>query len=277
MSLLNSYGSHNYRLSRDLSIRYVTKFVNGKYLATRYATKSYAFVGMSRAAAVKCRDDKINQYTRIQRVATVQKDGRMRETFFNVLLADVDLRQTSGCTYSVVVSVNETDSRSSDSMPSDVVSFFALENERDYDDLTPRGKTDVDSLDGRKVTSSELTKSYSQSEHLADDGTLYYIVEQSVSKAYAYLDLSYAIAKTVYREKQLQYTRNYDDVVETDDGYSQKSLRGQTSDVYIASDSGNSFAVHVSVNETDRRISTTKIADFAAFFADLDGRNYDEE
>lgn len=138
MALLETFDEKNLVLSQGLAIRYNTRRTGSSYTLTRYATKSYSFVGLSLDAAKRCRDEKRALYTRD--VVSVRAES-YRDFIDQRLTADISIRPQGADAYRVDISVSEQDSRrvnreyeSLNINPADV---FKLENLREYDESYP--------------------------------------------------------------------------------------------------------------------------------------------
>ena len=137
MGLWTTYGDMNKVTSRGLAVRYSVQPAAIGYEVTRYATKSYAFVGMDRATAKSCASAKRSQYTReYSRVKT--KSGTSGSTVAEVTVVECpcDIAETpqGGGMWQVQISVNETDAKPSAEIPSDPASLFTAANGRNYDE-----------------------------------------------------------------------------------------------------------------------------------------------
>lgn len=137
MGLWTTYGDANKVTSRGLAVRYSVQPSKHGYEVTRYATKSYAFVGMDRATAKACASAKRSQYTReYSRVET--KSGTSGSTVAEVTVVECpcDIAETrmNGGMWQVQVDVNETDTKPAAEIPPDPASIFAAANGRNYDE-----------------------------------------------------------------------------------------------------------------------------------------------
>lgn len=123
--------------SSGLAVRYSVQPGEAGFEVTRYATKSYAFVGMDRATARSCASAKRSQYTReYARVKTVSgSSGSSATVEVAVVECPCDIAETpqGGGMWQVQVSVNETDTKPSAEIPSDPASLFTAANGRNYD------------------------------------------------------------------------------------------------------------------------------------------------
>lgn len=143
MALLNSYSDRNRVVSEGLSIRYAQRIETVStargtavyYEASRYATKRYAYVGMTEEAAAACAAAKRSKYTRV-----CYKTYRIGDGIYTPGVvecsAEVSLRNDDG-SWSVEISVSETDIRLTASQLTTadaLATLFALENARDYDE-----------------------------------------------------------------------------------------------------------------------------------------------
>ena len=122
------------------------------YRVTRYAQKQYEYVGMDYATAVSCQNAKIQQYTRsYSRIVEIlssdptweppQDDPEATAPQYTVLssqpiiacTSDIVATHQEGCMWSVRITVNETDEKSSMELPYNAASLFTAENQRNYD------------------------------------------------------------------------------------------------------------------------------------------------
>jgi len=155
MALLNYYDSRNRVIDTGLTITYNKRRIYGDWVhtvgagqdhyyqaweMTRYAKKSYRYVGMDYATAQLCAAAMATKYTRTEKdsVWDLNDDAEFAEsaTGSDILMADIVIQHNDGCMYSVSVSVNETDTRMRRTPPVTVASLFSAENSRDYDTAT---------------------------------------------------------------------------------------------------------------------------------------------
>lgn len=146
MSLLSTYGSANKVTSVGLDVRYSCEYDSGYYIYTRYATKTYAFVGMDEQTASACaaamRAKYLRQHNRvtIENITVEGADGTTASGYTATnksvyeALSTISLTHDDGDAWSVEIQVNETDVRATDSASSSPASLFATENAWDYDD-----------------------------------------------------------------------------------------------------------------------------------------------
>ena len=133
MGLWTTYGDGNKVTSSGLSIRYSVLPGTSGYEVTRYATKSYSFVGMDRTTAKSCASAKRSQYTRqYSRVST----AGVSAAEVTVVECPCDIAETpqGGGMWQVQISVNETDTKPASDIPADPASLFAAANGRNYDE-----------------------------------------------------------------------------------------------------------------------------------------------
>jgi hypothetical protein len=142
MALLTTSSSANKHESRGLCVRYRLDFVDRSYWqVTRTATKSYSYFGMTREAAVECRDLKLAQYTRSYSYLSgdeVPVEGTERmmpgvATKYGCG-ATFSVRREHGSSWSCNIEVNETDIKTASTMPADPAALFTAENARSYDE-----------------------------------------------------------------------------------------------------------------------------------------------
>ncbi len=167
-NLFTTYTDDNMVVSQDLQINYEQEWVPaqsdtpGYYRVTRYATKSYAFIALTHAAALQCRSAKQAQYTRAyKRIDT--SSGSPVTTALYACGADVTPIHDGGSAWKVTIDVNETDIKHSATVVEDLETFFAAENGRYYDG----GGGSALTLDS--VTRSGTTAAYTYTDNLGDD------------------------------------------------------------------------------------------------------------
>ena len=105
---------------------------------SRVATKTYRYVGLTETAA-KAKAAELNTlYTRATKVSEWDSvDGEFDHVDGgDVPMADIVVQLDEGEAYSVVVSVNEQDTRISLSANESFASLFSTEDQRTYDDGT---------------------------------------------------------------------------------------------------------------------------------------------
>lgn len=142
MGLLVDFGEANLVCSAELAVRYSVSQTSEGFEATRYATRVYDFVGMTKEAAMLCAELRRAQYTRefsrVQVVETVDAEtGETRSDHVNVPIvecaSDIVAKPQSGEMWMVSVSVNETDVRFSADRPNNLDTLFVDEGLRNYD------------------------------------------------------------------------------------------------------------------------------------------------
>lgn len=149
MALLPTYGAGNKVVDSGLAVTYSRKRVYGEWsyvsgtsiitiksawVYTRCASKSYRYVGMSKAAAESCAAALRSKFQRSTMISEWSPDD---EDFVDVSggempMAEVSVNYVDGQMYEVAVVVSETDERMRKGAAS-VLSLFAFENARDYD------------------------------------------------------------------------------------------------------------------------------------------------
>lgn len=154
MGLLTTYGAANRVIDTDLTITYEKRKTYGDwvhtvlagedhyyeaYEITRYAKKSYRYVGMDHATALACAAAMVTKYTRDQKDSVWGLGGDGDEfdeptTKSQIVMAEVTPTHNDGGMWSVVVNVNETDTRMRRQVVGSVSSLFFAENNRDYDE-----------------------------------------------------------------------------------------------------------------------------------------------
>lgn len=150
MSLLSTYDNRNMVTHQDLLVTYRMTFEAGYWVATRYAKKSYSFIGMTRTAANLCAGAKISQYTRsFMRLGAselVPYDDPTTSADSYILVpstvyavecpTEIAPIHGEGASWSVQINVNEEDvvAVASVQPPADLASLFAEANGRNYDE-----------------------------------------------------------------------------------------------------------------------------------------------
>lgn len=141
MSLLTSHSIKNKHTKVGLSVRYRDEIVDGGRLYTRYATKSYSYVGMTYAAAKACAAKKYEQYRRIHRKQEIKETTTGTATTYAVddkyvidCLCTISMTHGAGDSWDVEISVNETETRASLEAVSDLEALFKTENAWEYDE-----------------------------------------------------------------------------------------------------------------------------------------------
>lgn len=151
MGLLNSATSVNRVVDAALHVTYARRVVYGSwvYVAlnmtttyyraweySRVATKTYRYVGLTETAAKSVAEELTELFTRSTKVS--EWNGTSGE--FDVVpagvvpMADVVCQHDEGDAWSVVVNVNEQDSRIDLAPDKSFGTLFATENSRSYDD-----------------------------------------------------------------------------------------------------------------------------------------------
>ena len=147
--LLSTHSSANKSTTDGLSIRYKADVVSGgKIKVARFATKSYSYTGMTRAAANACADAKRAQYTTNHVRLTSETET---EEFFGCQAAFRVFSDRVG--WSCEISVNETDYAIADEEPVDPSALFSGLI-RDYDE------SDTYALYIKSFTSGKFTISH---------------------------------------------------------------------------------------------------------------------
>lgn len=104
----------------------------------RFCSKTYSYVGLTKAAAVSCATAMVAYYTRATKVSYFSDSGNTAGSFLvqdggTVCMADVSPRMTAGGMWQVDISVREDDARiRRESVSPD--SLFTTENAREYDE-----------------------------------------------------------------------------------------------------------------------------------------------
>ena len=156
MGLITTYDDRNKVTDRGLAIRYssepVIELSTSYYLVTRYATKTYSYVGMDYKTAAECASAKRAQYTRNYATVALTSSSTppvSSETssptspvtsknpvviYVKQCLADIAPQRTNGDMWDVVLQINETDVKFSYDNPDNLEFIFEEENRRNYDE-----------------------------------------------------------------------------------------------------------------------------------------------
>ena len=150
MSLLTRYGDANKQTSTGLCVRYSCEEDSeaaGWYIFTRYASKTYSYVGMDYDTAKACAAAKRTQYLRRHNRATIETttstsaDGDAsvsttgaKDTQVYEALCTISMVHGEGDSWDVEIQVNETETRASQSASTSPESLFSSENGWDYDE-----------------------------------------------------------------------------------------------------------------------------------------------
>ena len=142
MSLRTTYGDANKLTSTGLCVRYACEEQSGLYVFTRYASKTYAYVGMTYDCAKDCAAAKRTQYLRRHnRVSvtapadtTTSTTGTAENTLVYEALCTISTTHGDGDSWDVEIQVNETEQRAAESSDVSPDSLFAAENSWDYDE-----------------------------------------------------------------------------------------------------------------------------------------------
>lgn len=151
MALLNTASDVNRVIDADLHVTYARRVIYGTWTKvmlnvtttytkaweySRVAVKTYKYVGLTNAAA-RTKEQALNAlYTRPTKVSEWDgEDGEFKHVDGgDVPMADIALQHDEGEAYSLVVAVNEQDTRTSLSPNESFTALFATENARTYDD-----------------------------------------------------------------------------------------------------------------------------------------------
>lgn len=108
------------------------------YRVTRRATKSYTAVNLTYAGAKKAEVEAVAAYTRAYSVLGVRAASADRPEVLSVpqLTSSVTVRQV-GPAWELDVDIDETDVKSSATLPADPAALFAAENARYYGEIAP--------------------------------------------------------------------------------------------------------------------------------------------
>ena len=165
MGLLTSYSDYNKVTETALKVQYAVEpdryeytgwvedperdvsswvtYDRPYYRVTRYATKSYSYVGMDEATAISCQNAKVSQYTRsFSRGTQVEVPDLDLPDHTRTVLStettrecrsDIAAQHVDGHMWNVVINVNENDEKFSYTLPANPASMFTSENQRNYD------------------------------------------------------------------------------------------------------------------------------------------------
>ena len=130
MALKTSYSDENIIVEEPLKVTYSTQIISGSWGWTsanmsgsytrmrenhRYATKRFRYVGMTHAAALTCRDELIEKFTRNFNMSIWNGDVTDGEwVSMNggaMVMADVSPEENEDGSYDVLVNVNEDDTK----------------------------------------------------------------------------------------------------------------------------------------------------------------------
>lgn len=150
MSLLTRYGDANKKTTIGLCVRYSCEedsTYSGWYVFTRYASKTYSYVGMDYDTAKACAAAKRTQYLRqhnratIEATTTTSADGETtvssistKDTKVYEALCTISMVHGEGDSWDVEIQVNETETRASQSASTSPDSLFSSENGWEYDE-----------------------------------------------------------------------------------------------------------------------------------------------
>ena len=130
MALKTSYSDENIIVEEPLKVTYSTQIISGSWGWTsanmsgsytrmrenhRYATKRFRYVGMTHAAALTCRDELIEKFTRNFNMSIWNGDVTDGEwVSMNggaMVMADGSPEENEDGSYDVIVNVNEDDTK----------------------------------------------------------------------------------------------------------------------------------------------------------------------
>lgn len=130
MALKTSYSDANIIVEEPLKVTYSTQVISGSWGYTsanvsgyytrmrenhRYATKRFRYVGMTHSAALACRDDLIEMFTRDFKTSIWNGDAMGGEwieiTGGTMCMADVSPEENEDGSYDVLVNVSEDDTK----------------------------------------------------------------------------------------------------------------------------------------------------------------------
>lgn len=136
--LLETYTSTNRSTSVGLAVRYVVELVDYSYYrVTRYASKTYAFVGMTHEAAKSCELAKTAQYTNAHAVLGEKDEETGIPTGDSVTSCAASIRvYPDGSRWVCEISVNESDVVAVAQAPDNPATLFEDAERRNYDETT---------------------------------------------------------------------------------------------------------------------------------------------
>lgn len=151
MALLNTASDVNRVIDTDLHVTYARRAIYGTWTKvtlnvtttytkaweySRVAVKTYRYVGLTKSAALAKVQELDSLYTRATKVSEWNgEDGEFEHVDGgDVLMAELVPQHEDGGMWSVVISVNEQDTRTSLSPNESFTALFATENARTYDD-----------------------------------------------------------------------------------------------------------------------------------------------
>ena len=152
MALLTTATAANRVVDTALRVNYLRRIVFGQWTYVygiqtitvgsaweyvRTATKSYRYVGLDEDTAKSLAESLAAYYTRATKISVWNEnsDGQFAAIAAGAIpMADVVAQHENGEMWSVVVSVNEQDSRMSRSANESFTTLFYTEDQREYDD-----------------------------------------------------------------------------------------------------------------------------------------------
>ena len=155
-NLKHVYDNTNMVTATGLSVTYKQHW-NGTYWeVTRYAKKSYSFIGMDEETAYECAAAKRSQYTRAFArldTSTVSQTPPLPEIVYAwECPSDIAPQHQDGGIWSVQIQVNEEDVRASLTVLTDPSTLFSAENARNYDESAGISALSLDSAERSGTT-----------------------------------------------------------------------------------------------------------------------------
>lgn len=159
MALKTVYDNTNKVTETGLSVTYRQEYnSDGYWEITRFAKKSYKFIGMDEETAYACAAAKRSQYTRS--FSRLQGSGdTLQSVTVTECPSDIAPQHVEGDVWEVSIAVNEQDVKYSASAVANPSSLFTTANARNYDE--DAGQT-VISLDSATRSGTSLTFTYSE-------------------------------------------------------------------------------------------------------------------
>lgn len=158
MALVPQHSASNRVIDTALTVTYARRKISGSWTFValnvtttyteaweyeRHAVKSYRYVGMTLAGARACRTAMVQNYTRAAKASKFETDPSssyfgtfVHESAGSQVMASISVQHEDGAMYSVVITVDETDTRTSLSASESFATLFSAEQQRDYDDET---------------------------------------------------------------------------------------------------------------------------------------------
>ena len=158
-NLKSVYDNTNKVTSTGLSVTYKQHWNGTFWEVTRYAKKSYSFIGMDEETAYECAAAKRSQYTRaFARLDTSTPSANPplpTIVYAYECPSDIAPQHKDGGIWNVQIQVNEEDVRASLEALEDPSTLFSAENARNYDESAGIAAISLDSAE-RTGTTAEI-------------------------------------------------------------------------------------------------------------------------